>query len=229
MAPPLYRLFTPPGSLFAFAPLVVSEYVGVSVRIESNTDDIEEAIASKSPTGKVPILETKKGDIIVSSQTIARFLANLRVDSELLGTGSLRDTVAIEDWTNWATQELELPVCISYYMAMGFVPFDETDFAKAKNDIALALEVLEGHLEPGEGGEIENQVSAKTTTYLVLPEGVTLADIVIACYLVYPFTLVYAEGDLENFPNVTRWFRNCMQQPEFISILGRIECGKREG
>ena len=83
---PIYRLYTPPGSLFAFAPLVVSEYVGVSVEIGSDKD-VEEIIASKSPTGKAPILETEKGDIIVSSQAISRFIASLRRDTELLGKG----------------------------------------------------------------------------------------------------------------------------------------------
>mmetsp|Transcript_13806 Transcript_13806/g.34684 ORF Transcript_13806/g.34684 Transcript_13806/m.34684 type:complete len:214 (-) Transcript_13806:67-708(-) len=211
---PTYRMYTPPGSLFAFAPLVVSEYAGVSVEIVS-TENFEEAIASKSPTGKAPILETKKGEIIFSSQAIARFLANLRKDSDLLGEGSVRDVVAIEDWTNWAAQELELPVCVSYYMATGCMRTDEANFFKAKQDIECALGVIEAHLEK------------ENSNYLVLPEHVTLSDIVVACYLVHPFTLVFDEAELKRFPRLRNWFLNCMQQQEFSSVLGKIECGKK--
>jgi len=221
MVPPIYRLYSPPGSLFAFAPLIVSQYAGVSVEIVS-TEDIELIIASKSPTGKSPILETMKGEVIFSSQAIAKFIANLRRDIDLLGAGSLRDTVAIDDWLSWATQELELPVLVSYYMITECIPFDETNFTKAKNDIVCALNIIETHLEK-EKSSITKEVPR---TYLVLPEDITLADIVISCYLVYPFTMVFDEEDLKTLPNVMRWFRNCVQQPEFVSVLGKIECGK---
>jgi elongation factor 1-gamma len=211
MAAPLYRLYSPPGSLFAFAPLVVSEYVGVSIDIANNTEgSIEQIIASKSPTGKSPILETRKGLVIVSSQAIARFIANLRRDTDVLGTtGSLRDATAIEDWTNWAAQELELPVCVSYYMVTECIPFDETSFTKAKKDISCALSVLESHLQKESSSSSIEKMLART--YLVLPEQVTL---------------VFDEADLKKFPKVKRWFVTCMQQPEFISVLGTIECGK---
>jgi glutathione S-transferase len=221
MAPPLYRLYSPPGSFFAFAPLIVSQHAGVSVEIVS-TEDIEQIIASKSPTGKSPILETKKGEVIFSSQAIARFIANLRRDTDLLGADSLRDTVAIDDWTNWATQELELPVSVSYYMITECIPFDETNFTKAKNDIVCALNIIETHLEK-ESSSIKKELPR---TYLVLPEDITLADIVISCYLVYPFTLIFDKDDLKTLPNVMRWFQNCVQQTEFVSVLGKIECGK---
>lgn len=210
---PTYRLYTPPGSLFAFAPLVVSEYVGVSVEIVSDKD-VEEIIASKSPTGKAPILETQKGDIIVSSQAISRFIASLRRDTVLLGKGSLQDTVAIDDWTNWAAQELELPACVSYYMTTGVMRSDQGNVTKTKTDIECALAVIESKLQ-------------NPQTYLVLPDQVTVADIVVACYLVYPFTLVFNESELKEFPKVTAWFRNCMQQPEFVSVLGIIQCAKK--
>ena len=223
MAPSRYRLYSPPGSFFAFAPLVVSEFADVSLEIVSTDDDIEEIIASKSPTGKAPILETKTGEVIVSSQAIAKFLANLRRDTDLLGSGSLRDTVAIDDWTNWAAQELELPVCVSYYMATECIGFDESNFNKAKEDIECGLSVLESHLQK-EGSSIEN---TPAQNYLVLPDQVTLADIVIACYLVYPFTLFFDETELKKFPTVVSWFENCTQQPEFFSVLGKIECGKK--
>ena len=167
-------------------------------------------------------METKKGEIIFSSQPIAKYIANLRRDTDLLGADSLRDSIAIEDWTNWAAQELELPVCVSYYMTTKCIRYDELNFTKSKKDIACALSVLERHFQKESSGNEKNLARS----YLVLPDQVTLADIIISCYLVYPFTLVFDEADLEDFPKVMRWFLNCMQQPEFISVLGIIKCRK---
>ena len=43
----------------------------------------------KSPLGKVPILETASGECIRESNAIARFIAKLRLDSNLLGANLL--------------------------------------------------------------------------------------------------------------------------------------------
>ena len=222
MAPPFYRLYTPPGSLFAFAPLIVSEYSGVHIEVEKS-EGIEQIIASKSPTGKSPILETQQGQVIFSSQAICRFIAALRRDTGLLGS-KLRETAAIDDWLNWASQELELPACVCYYVATGLglgLGLNEKSYTKAKEDIASSLGLLESHLQKGSSSN-----NKLVQTYLVNPEHITLADIVVACILVYPFTLVFDEAYLKSYPTVMRWFLNCTQQPEFVAVLGKIECGR---
>ncbi|MGK3734291.1 MAG: glutathione S-transferase [Bacillariaceae sp.] len=121
--PPCYKLYSPSGSFFAFAPLIAAEFTGIPVTVETN--GIEQSIALKSPTGKAPILETQQGEVIYSSRSISRFIAGLRRDTSLLGNGSLRQTSAIEDWMNWAQQEIELPATILYYFVSGFLPLNE--------------------------------------------------------------------------------------------------------
>jgi len=190
-------------------------------KVESKKD-VKGIIASKSPTDKSPILETQEGEVIVSSEAISRFLANLRRDACMMGSGSLRDSLAVDDWVNWAAQELEIAVCVSYYMATECMPFNKKIFTKAKKDIACALGILETHLR-----EESSTDGILARIYLVIPNQVTLADVFVACELFYPLTLVLDEGDLKLFPAVMRWFRNCMQQPEFISVLGRVEYGKK--
>eukprot|EP00536_Pseudo-nitzschia_multiseries_P004089 jgi/Psemu1/187223/e_gw1.66.79.1 len=222
MSRPFYKLYTPPASFFAFAPLIASEYVGVRVEVEK-AECVEQLITSKSPTGKSPILETHTGDVIVSSQAIAIFIASLRLDSHLLGSGSVRESLAIEDWMNWAGQELELPACVCYYITTGCIPFNEKAFSKGKEDMTCALGVLESHFQEGSSNSNERKTQL---TYLVSRERITLADIVVACILVYPFTLVFDETFLNSYPMVTRWFRNCMNEPEFVTVLGEIKCGK---
>jgi elongation factor 1-gamma len=64
-------------------------------------------------------------------------------------------------------------------------------------------------------------------TYLVT-EQITMADIVIASALVYPFKLVTDKNFLKNFTNVTRWFTTCVNQPEFIAVIGTVAMCKKE-
>lgn len=123
MATPSYTLYSPSGSFLAFAPLIAAEYNSVTIRVE--TQGIEQYIISKSPTLKAPIVETNQGEIIYSSRAIAKFIAGLRQDTCLIGTDSLQQMAAIEDWMDWTEQEIELPATIAYYMGMKILPFNE--------------------------------------------------------------------------------------------------------
>lgn len=64
-------------------------------------------------------------------------------------------------------------------------------------------------------------------TYLV-GEQITMADIVIVSALVYPFKLVTDKTYLKNYTNVTRWFTTCVNQPEFIAVIGTVTMCKKE-
>lgn len=122
--------------------------------------------------------------------------------------------------------ELELPACVCYYNATGCIPLNEETFTKGKKDVACALDVLESHLRKGSSSNNKRKIPQTMSTYLVNPERVTLADIVVTCILVYPFTLVFDKADLESYPNVVLWFQNCMKEPEFVTVLGKIKCGR---
>lgn len=85
--------------------------------------------------------------------------------------------------------------------------------AKAKVDLAKGLTVLNDYLEG--------------KTYLV-GDSITLADIVVASTLLYPFKLVCDEAYLKPFGNVTQWFNTCVNQPEFNAIVGKVNLCKKE-
>mmetsp|Transcript_64243 Transcript_64243/g.73975 ORF Transcript_64243/g.73975 Transcript_64243/m.73975 type:complete len:221 (+) Transcript_64243:122-784(+) len=213
MATPSYTLYSPSGSFLAFAPLIVAEYSGVTVRVVKK--GIEQYITLKSPTLKAPILETHQGEVIYSCRAIAKFIAGLRQDTCLIGIGSLQQMATIEDWINWTEQEIELPATIAYYMVMRILPFKEEAYKKAKEDMKSALDILELYLQKTNGSNKEDRI------YLVNPQHITLADIFLACFLVYPFTLIF--DDLKPYTNTVRWFTNCVEQPEFLAVLGKVE------
>jgi elongation factor 1-gamma len=86
-------------------------------------------------------------------------------------------------------------------------------YEKAKKDLAAALGVLDSYL--------------LDKTYLVNHQ-ITLADIVVASTLLYPFKLVADKNYVKPFTNVTRWFQTCVNQPEFQQVVGQVTLCKKE-
>ena len=119
MPAPTYTLYAPEASFRAFAVLIAAEYNGVAVRVDTDL-----ANASKSPVGKLPLLQLPDGSTIFSSHAMAKFVAGLRRDTGLLG-GSLQEAAAIDAWLDWAAQDVELPACVWFYPAAGYMPFNE--------------------------------------------------------------------------------------------------------
>ena len=95
----------------------------------------------------------------------------------------------------------------------GYMPFSADAYEKAKTDLAAGMSVLEKHL----AGK----------TYLV-GDQITLADIVVASTLLYPFKLVCDKKYLKDYANVTRWFQTCTSQPEFQQVVGQVTMCKKE-
>jgi elongation factor 1-gamma len=116
---PAYKLYAPEASFRAFSTLISAEYNGVTVTVDTDLK-----AASKSPVGKLPILELPSGEIIFSSQAAARFIAGLRRDSGLTGN-TLTDAAAIDAWMDWAATDLELPACVWFYPVAGYMPFNQ--------------------------------------------------------------------------------------------------------
>lgn len=127
MPPPSYTLYTPAGSFRAFAPLVAAECNHIEVTVE--TEGVETAAKSNSPTGKAPFLESssdnnnKQDGVIFASSAIARYLAGLRTDTGLLGS-SFQDRAAIDNWIDWCGAEVELPACVLFYPIAGYMTVD---------------------------------------------------------------------------------------------------------
>lgn len=166
---------------------------------------------TKSPLGRVPVLETPHG-CIFESNAIARYVARMRRDTELCGA-TFFDGAQVDSWMDFCTHELELPATVWYYPVIGYMPHNDAAVAKAKADLAKGLKVLETHL--------------LDKTYLV-GDKITLADIAVASALVYPMKLVCDGEYRKAFPCVCRWFMTCVNQPQFVAVVGKVEFAKQE-
>ena len=208
------KLFTDAGNFRAFKILIAAEYAGVNVEVPDfkvGQDNTTAEFRKKSPLGKVPVLETAQGSIF-ESNAIARYVARLRPDAELLGT-TFFESGQVDSWIDFSAHELELPATLWYYPVLGNAPFNAAVNAKAKADFSRGLEVLENHLSD--------------KTYLV-GDKITLADITVASTLVYPFKFVADAAFRGSFPNVIRWFTTLVNQPQFEAVIGTVVFAEKE-
>jgi len=207
-------LYTNPGNFRAFKILIAAEYNNVQINVpdfEVTKDNVTEEFLKKSPLGKVPVLETPQGSLF-ESNAIARYIARMRRDTELTGA-SYFESGQVDSWIDFCAHDVELPVCMWIYPILGYVPANECATNQAKSDLARALGVLEQHL--------------LFRTYLV-GHKVTLADIVVASALVYPFKLVCTAEYLAPFPCVVRWFTTLVNQQNFKSVIGSVKLASEE-
>lgn len=209
-----HTLYTDKGNFRAFKILIAAEYNGIEIEIPDfkvGTDNKTVSYLAKSPLGRVPCLDTPKGAIFESG-AIARYVAALRRDTELLGSSFFASS-QVDSWIDFCSHDLELPATVWYYPALGYLPYNAASCGKAKGDVSKALAVLEKHLSD--------------KTYLVGHQ-ITLADITIACTLLYPFKFVADAAFRAPFPNVIRWFTTCVNQPQFECVVGTVVLAEKE-
>jgi elongation factor 1-gamma len=191
-----------------FKVLIAAKYNGVAVAQPAfvmGKDNVTAEFRALSPLGKVPVLTTKDGALF-ESNAIARYVASLRLDTDLLGR-SFFEASQVDMWCDFASHELEVPVAMWLYPIFGITPFHRADEVKAEAEVHKALAVLETHL---------------LHRTFVVGEKITLADITLASALVYPFRFVLDAEARKPYTCVQRWFLTLVNQPEFAAVLGTV-------
>lgn len=203
------RLWTFAGNPRANKALIAARYNDVDITIPQpfamGVDNHSPEFLALNPLGKVPVLETPEGGIF-ESNAIARYVAGLKSDSTLLGA-TYFESGQVSQWMEFATTHLDLPVSNWVYQIIGWMAYNKGLTVKAIQDVKACCKVLDAHL-------LKN-------SYMV-GNAITLADICIVCTLYIPFHLVFDEAFRGLFPNLTRWYTTCMNQPEFQAVLGDI-------
>lgn len=208
------KLYTYPDNYRAWKALIAAQYNQVDIEIPAfdfDKDLKSESFKAKNPLQKVPVLETPSG-CIFESTAIARYVARLRNDANLLGASNFQQG-QVDQWIEFCTNELEPARGIWLYPIFGYLAYNEKAYAEAKKEVTKSLTVLNNHL--------------LNNTFMV-GNAVTLADIVIAASLVHLYTMVFTPKFLSAFPNVTRWFTTCIHQAEFAKVVGKVEFAKEE-
>jgi len=166
---------------------------------------------AKNPVGKVPVLETPQG-CIFESGAIARYIARLRGDANLLGDNNFQQA-QVDQWIDYCTNEIEPARAILYYPIAGFLAYNEKAATEARKEISAAFELLNKHLQ--------------SRTFLV-GNHVTLADIQVVTSIAVVYTQLFGPKFASQYVNVLRYFNTCVNQPEFSKVIGKVEFAKED-
>ncbi|KAJ8911144.1 hypothetical protein NQ315_004434 [Exocentrus adspersus] len=202
-------LYTYPDNFRAAKALIAAQYAKANVKVAPNfvfgeTNKSKEFL-KKFPGGKVPAFESNDGKYLQDSNAIAYFVAN----EQLRGRNEY-DTAQILQWIGFAEGEVLPAACAWVFPVLGIIKNSagaQEAFQRAKDDLRVALTVLNSHL--------------LTHTYLV-GERITLADIVMACNLLNPYKYTLEPDYRKPFANVNRWFTTLINQPEVKAVLGDV-------
>jgi len=209
-----FKIYSYPNNYRVWKGLIAAQYCEVDIELPPFTlgvDNKTDTFKAKAPLQKVPVLDTPDGPIW-ESNAIARYISRLRPDKHLLGH-SFYEQGLVDQWVDFSTTELEPARALWLYPILGYMEFNQQAYQAAKKDTTNALSILNMHL--------------LTHTYLVGNQ-VTLADICICASLVKLYEQVFAPKYISQFPNVTRWFNTCINQPQFASVVGKIVFATKE-
>ncbi|XP_041963961.1 valine--tRNA ligase isoform X1 [Alosa sapidissima] len=110
-------------------------------------------------------------------------------------------------WISYAQNEITPVACAVVFPLLGAKGLDKKLQENSRTVLMKLLKTLDQSLEP--------------RTFLV-GESLSLADIAVATAVLLPFKYVLEPADRKSLVNVTRWFVTCMNQPQFLAVLGPV-------
>ncbi|KAJ3671124.1 hypothetical protein LUZ60_008550 [Juncus effusus] len=177
----------------AYKTLITAEYCRVKVK-------------AMKADAKRSMLETAAGPVS-KSNSMARYIAKLNGD---LYPSSVYKYAQVEEWMEFASAEVEEGLKRWIYPRMGVAACDNDHWLEMRIVcVEHSLGVLNTHL-------------AADKKYLV-DNGLTLADITMACALHLGFTRAMTKSFTSKFPFVEKYFWNLVGQPEFKKFLGEVK------
>ncbi|XP_061786689.1 elongation factor 1-gamma [Nerophis lumbriciformis] len=203
-------LYTYPENWRAFKAQISAQYSGASLKVASSAPAFTfgqtnrtPAFLNNFPLGKVPAYQGDDGFCLFESNAIAHYLSN-----DVLRGATLQAAAQVLQWVSFVDSEIVPPASTWVFPTLGIMQFNKQATEQAKEDVKKVLGVLNQHLN--------------TRTFLV-GERVSLADISVACSMLWLFKQVLDPSFRQPYTNVTRWFVTCVNQPQFKSVLGEVK------
>ncbi|XP_072317796.1 valine--tRNA ligase [Eucyclogobius newberryi] len=188
--------------------LIAAEFCP-SARPRVVTDDPPTALNARSRPALVP--DPGEGSAALSgSNAVAWYLAS---QGGRVG-GDVKQQSLVWQWLSFADNELIPVACAVVFPLLGVMGMDKKLQQSSRAELMRVLKMLNQTLEP--------------KTFLV-GEGLTLADMAVACAVLLPFKYVLEPQDRKVLTNVTRWFTTCINQPQFVKVLGKISLCEKMG
>uniref|UniRef100_A0A3P9PD96 Valine--tRNA ligase n=1 Tax=Poecilia reticulata TaxID=8081 RepID=A0A3P9PD96_POERE len=166
----------------------------------------EDPPASLNARSRPALALTAAGDadsVLSGASAVAWYLA---FQGKRAGVDSKQQS-QVWQWLSFADNELTPVSCAVVFPLMGLQQTSRAEFMRV-------LKVLDQALAP--------------RTYLV-GESLTLADMAVATAVLLPFKYALEPSDRKAVTNVTRWFTTCINQPQFLKVLGEIALCEKVG
>lgn len=159
---------------------------------------------AKFPMGKVPAFESNDGKVVLTeSNAIAFYVSN-----EQLRGKSHEDAALVQQWINFADNEILPSACTWVFPTLGMTQYNKGETEAAKEHLKKCLNVLNVYLT--------------SRTYLV-GQRITLADVALACNMRMMYMMVLEPSFRQPYGNVTRWFETIVNHPEFLKIVSETK------
>uniref|UniRef100_A0A671YNW0 Valine--tRNA ligase n=1 Tax=Sparus aurata TaxID=8175 RepID=A0A671YNW0_SPAAU len=174
--------------------LIAAEFCPSS-RPKALTEDPPASLNARSrPT---LVLGAGEGESVLSgSSAVSWYLA---LQGKRAGVDTKQQS-QVWQWLSFADNELTPVSSAVVFPLMGMM-------GSSRAEMMRVLKVLDQALEP--------------RTFLV-GESITLADMAVATAVLLPFKYVLEPPDRTVLTNVTRWFLTCINQPQFLKVLGKV-------
>ncbi|TPX36015.1 hypothetical protein SmJEL517_g01750 [Synchytrium microbalum] len=197
------KIYTSENSFVTAKLLIIAKYSGVSVQIETVTS--LDKLKTKLPLTKLPAFEAPDGFVLYESNAIAYFIA-ASSKSNMLGA-SIPDAARIQQYVYLAMNEIAPAQSAWVYALLGWAG-SQASIKQGQDSARKVMNALNIHL--------------KQNTFLV-SNSVTIADIFVVVGLLPLYRVAFDTTFISEFKNVNRWFSTCINQPHFVSILGKVE------
>ncbi|TPX73927.1 hypothetical protein CcCBS67573_g04796, partial [Chytriomyces confervae] len=211
---PIGKIHSYPNNPRVAKALIAAKYNGIEVEVvpvEMGKSNKTPEFLKKFPLGKVPAFEANDGFTLYESNAIAFYVAAYKQGTSLLGA-SPKESAKIQQFIGLADNEIAPAAATWLFPILGWMPNNEQNTNKAKEDIKKVLAALNEHL--------------LVNTYLV-GETITLADITVVTALLNFYRMVFDASFRASFKNVTRWFVTCVNQTQFKDVLGEVKLAEK--
>ncbi|KAM5533482.1 hypothetical protein V8D89_012819 [Ganoderma adspersum] len=170
-------------------------------------DNKKPEFLSKFPHGKIPAFDGADGFKLFEGSAIARYVASLAPNSNLLGSNS-KEAALVDQWVSFADSEIGAFTGVIYGLVTGRItPYAKpihTTFAERQ---LRSLKTLDSHL---------------ATRTFVVNERISLADLTVATEIQRATAVTLDAPTRAQIPNVIRHFETVVNQPQLKAIYGEI-------
>jgi len=170
-------------------------------------DNHKPEFRSKFPHGKIPALEGPNGLNLTEGAAIARYLATLAPNANLLGQ-SVEEQALVEQWIHFSETEIDSSSQFTMQLLSGIYVYNKAIHNTLIERQIRALNTLEAHL---------------LTRTFVVGERITLADISVAASVFRAVGLTVDAETRSKLVNTIRYLETIVNQPKLKEIFGEVQ------